>query len=65
MRRGGPGEILAADVVRQLAGSRVAALMQPAGNLKLAGIAERVATCQVVGARAAARQPIPRARSPS
>jgi DNA-binding NarL/FixJ family response regulator/class 3 adenylate cyclase len=37
-----PGEIYARDVVRQIGGSRIAPLMEPAETLRLAGIAERV-----------------------
>jgi DNA-binding NarL/FixJ family response regulator/class 3 adenylate cyclase len=43
----GSGEILASEVVRQIAGPRVAELMRPAGTLRLAGIAERVVAAQV------------------
>jgi DNA-binding NarL/FixJ family response regulator len=43
----GAGEILASDLVRQVAGRRVAELFQPAGALKLRGVADRVATSQV------------------
>ena len=39
----GAGEILASEVVRQIAGPRVAELIQPAGALRLRGLAERVA----------------------
>jgi len=56
----GAGEILATDVVRQIAGPRVAELMRPAGNLRLAGIAERVTVAQVdwrAGAAAAVEPP--------
>jgi DNA-binding NarL/FixJ family response regulator len=42
------GEILASDVVRQIAGSRTAELMQPAGALRLKGIAERVTAAHVI-----------------
>jgi DNA-binding NarL/FixJ family response regulator/class 3 adenylate cyclase len=42
-----PGQILAADVVRQLAGGRIAALMTAAGTLRLRGVDERVATAEV------------------
>jgi DNA-binding NarL/FixJ family response regulator/class 3 adenylate cyclase len=41
------GEILASEVVRQVAGPRVAELMQPAGALRLPGMSERVVTAQV------------------
>jgi DNA-binding NarL/FixJ family response regulator len=41
------GEILAGDVVRQLGGAEVAALMAPTGTLRLAGVAERVAAAEV------------------
>ena len=41
------GQILASDVVRQVAGSRGGALMAPAETLRLRGIAERVATAEV------------------
>jgi DNA-binding NarL/FixJ family response regulator/class 3 adenylate cyclase len=41
------GEILASDVVRQIAGPRLAELMEPAGALRLAGIAERVNVARV------------------
>jgi DNA-binding NarL/FixJ family response regulator/class 3 adenylate cyclase len=43
----GTGEILAADGVRQIAGPRVAALMQPAGTLRLSGLDERVTAAHV------------------
>jgi DNA-binding NarL/FixJ family response regulator/class 3 adenylate cyclase len=43
----GEGEILASEVVRQVAGPRVAELMAPVGALRLRGVAERVATVQV------------------
>src|SRR5215213_9426250 len=43
----GAGEILASDLVRQIAGHRVSELMRPAGALRLRGIADRVATAQV------------------
>ena len=42
-----PGQILASDVVRQVAGHRVAELMQPAGPMRLRGIADRVMTADV------------------
>ncbi len=41
------GQILASDVVRQVAASRCGALMAPAETLRLRGIAERVATAEV------------------
>jgi len=41
------GEILASDVVRQIAGNRVAGLMQPAGALKVRDIADRVSAAYV------------------
>jgi DNA-binding NarL/FixJ family response regulator/class 3 adenylate cyclase len=58
----GAGEILATDVVRQIAGPRVAELMRPAGNLRLAGIAERVTIAQVDwrAVEAASSEPPPR-----
>jgi DNA-binding NarL/FixJ family response regulator len=43
----GPGEILASQVVRQIAGPRVAELMRPAGTLRVKGISESVATALV------------------
>ncbi len=43
-----PGTIMASDVVRQIAGTRVAELMQPVGALRLAGLTERVAAAQVL-----------------
>jgi DNA-binding NarL/FixJ family response regulator len=43
----GPGEILATQVVRQIAGPRVAELMRPAGAFKVKGISESVATALV------------------
>jgi DNA-binding NarL/FixJ family response regulator/class 3 adenylate cyclase len=43
----GPGEILASQVVRQVAGPRVAELMRPAGTLRVKGISESVATALV------------------
>ncbi len=42
-----PGQILASDVVRQVAGNRVAELMQAAGPLRLRGLADRVMTADV------------------
>jgi len=42
------GQILASDVVRQVAGSRVEECMAPAGTLRLRGIEERVATVEVL-----------------
>ncbi|MCW3016425.1 MAG: DNA-binding response regulator [Solirubrobacterales bacterium] len=54
----GAGEILASVVVCQIAGHRVAELMQPAGDLRLRGIAERVTAAQVRwGERAGAEPP--------
>ncbi|MEA2292885.1 MAG: hypothetical protein QOE86_524 [Solirubrobacteraceae bacterium] len=41
------GEILASDVVRQVAGPRVEALMQPAGAVRLKGLAAPVAVARV------------------
>jgi DNA-binding NarL/FixJ family response regulator/class 3 adenylate cyclase len=43
----GAGEILASDVVRQVAGRRVQELMEPAGALRLPGVSERVTAAQV------------------
>jgi DNA-binding NarL/FixJ family response regulator/class 3 adenylate cyclase len=43
----GPGEILATDVVCRVAGPRVAELIQPAGAMRLGGIADRVAVSHV------------------
>jgi DNA-binding NarL/FixJ family response regulator/class 3 adenylate cyclase len=43
----GPGEILASQVVRQIAGPRVAELMRPAGTFRVKGITESVATALV------------------
>ena len=43
----GPGEILASQVVRQIAGPRVAELMRPAGTFRVKGISESVATALV------------------
>jgi DNA-binding NarL/FixJ family response regulator/class 3 adenylate cyclase len=43
----GTGEILASEVVCQIAGPRVAELIQPVGALRLRGIAGRVAAAQV------------------
>jgi DNA-binding NarL/FixJ family response regulator/class 3 adenylate cyclase len=54
------GQILASDVVRQIAGPRVAELMRPAGALRLPGIAERVVTTEVSwrpGGEPPAREP--------
>jgi DNA-binding NarL/FixJ family response regulator/class 3 adenylate cyclase len=44
----GPGEILASDVVRQIAGRRVAQLIQPLGALRLRGITERISAAHVL-----------------
>jgi DNA-binding NarL/FixJ family response regulator/class 3 adenylate cyclase len=41
------GQILVSEAVRHVAGGRVAELMQPAGALRLRGIADRVAVAQV------------------
>ena len=43
----GPGEILATEVVRQIAGPRVAELMRPAGTFRVKGISQSVATALV------------------
>lgn len=43
----GAGQILASDVVRQVTGSRLAELFQPAGTSKLRGVAGRVTTAAV------------------
>ena len=43
----GAGEIVASDIVRQVAGPRVAELLRPAGALRLPGIPERVAVAEV------------------
>jgi DNA-binding NarL/FixJ family response regulator len=43
----GPGEVLATQVVRQIAGPRVAELMRPAGTFRVKGISESVATALV------------------
>jgi len=60
------GEILASDVVRQIAGPRVAQLMRPAGTLRLAGKEERVRTVQIRWRDdAAAARPPPPSPSPS
>jgi DNA-binding NarL/FixJ family response regulator len=44
----GEDEILASEVVCQIAGHRVAELIQPAGSLKLRGVDGRVASSQVL-----------------
>jgi DNA-binding NarL/FixJ family response regulator/class 3 adenylate cyclase len=43
----GPGEVLATQVVRQIAGPRVAEMMRPAGTFRVKGISESVATALV------------------
>jgi DNA-binding NarL/FixJ family response regulator/class 3 adenylate cyclase len=43
----GPGEVLATEVVRQIAGPRVAELMRPAGTFRARGISDSVATALV------------------
>ncbi len=43
-----PGEIVATDVVRQIAGPRTAGRIRAAGGLRLPGLAERVAIAHVV-----------------
>jgi DNA-binding NarL/FixJ family response regulator/class 3 adenylate cyclase len=43
----GPGEVLATQVVRQIAGPRVAEIMRPAGSFRVKGISESVATALV------------------
>jgi DNA-binding NarL/FixJ family response regulator/class 3 adenylate cyclase len=45
-----PGEILASQVVCQIAGPRVAEAMEPAGALRLRGLVERVAASRVAWA---------------
>ena len=55
----GAGEIVASDVVRQIAGHRVAELMQPTGALRLKGIAERVTVATVQWREDAAGAPPP------
>jgi DNA-binding NarL/FixJ family response regulator/class 3 adenylate cyclase len=42
-----PGEILATEVVRQIAGPRVAEMMRPAGTFRVKGITDSVATALV------------------
>jgi DNA-binding NarL/FixJ family response regulator len=42
-----PGAIVATDVVRQVAGPRVAGLIHPAGALRLPGLPERVGVAEV------------------
>ncbi len=42
-----PGAIVAADVVRQVAGPRAGGLLHPAGSLRLPGVPERVAVAEV------------------
>jgi DNA-binding NarL/FixJ family response regulator/class 3 adenylate cyclase len=42
-----PGEILASEVVSQIAGPRVGERIQPAGMVRLRGLGERVATARV------------------
>jgi len=54
-----PGEILASDVVRQIGGSPIAALMEPAETLRLAGTGERVAAGRVAWDGEAAPEPEP------
>ena len=44
----GAGEILASDVVRQIAGPRVEGVLQPAGALRLREVSERVTAAQVL-----------------
>jgi DNA-binding NarL/FixJ family response regulator/class 3 adenylate cyclase len=44
----GAGEIVATQVVRQIAGPRVAELMRPAGTLRVKGISDPVATALVL-----------------
>jgi DNA-binding NarL/FixJ family response regulator/class 3 adenylate cyclase len=44
----GPGEILATDVVRRIAGPRVAELIRPGGAMRLRGLGERVAVSHVL-----------------
>jgi DNA-binding NarL/FixJ family response regulator len=43
----GPGEVLATQVVSQIAGPRVAEMMRPAGSFRVKGISESVATALV------------------
>jgi adenylate cyclase len=43
----GAGEILATAVVCQIAGSRIAEPIEPAGAMRLRGVAERIATARV------------------
>jgi len=58
----GAGEILASEVVCRIAGHRVAELIQPAGALKLRGVADRVAASRVQWRPETATQP-PRSES--
>src|SRR5215213_1816941 len=53
------GQILASDIVRQIAGPRLAELMQPAGALRLAGRAERVSVARVRWEEDAPAEPTP------
>jgi len=59
------GEILVSDLVRQVAGRRSAELLQPAGSVRLKGIADPVAVAQVAWReRDAADEPPARDEAP-
>lgn len=55
----GAGEILASEVVRQIAGPRVEELMQPVGPIRLMGVAQRVAVANVQWREDSAEAPPP------
>jgi len=57
----GPGEILATEVVGQVAGSRVAGLIGPSRPLRLRGVPERVSAAEVWWREDADRDPEPAA----
>ena len=60
----GAGEILASEVVCQIAGPRVAELIQPVGAMRLRGISARVGAAQVAWQKEPARE-FPEAAPPA
>jgi DNA-binding NarL/FixJ family response regulator/class 3 adenylate cyclase len=61
------GEVLASDVVRQVAGPRVAELVQPSGAIRVKGISEPVSVARVLWREHGADppQPVPEVDAPA